>query len=50
VSKAPAKPKAKPKATATAAKPKRNVKSKKSVEEPVIAAESESELSEEEYV
>ena len=36
--------------TVTAAKPKRNVKSKKSAEEPVIAAESESELSEEEYV
>jgi hypothetical protein len=52
VSKAPAKAKANTKATATAtaAKPKRNVKSKKSVEEPVIAAESESELSEEEYV
>ena len=52
VSKAPAKAKASTKATATAtaAKPKRNVKSKKSVEEPVIAAESESELSEEEYV
>ena len=52
VSKAPAKAKTNTKATATAtaAKPKRNVKSKKSVEEPVIAAESESELSEEEYV
>ena len=50
VSKAPAKAKTNMKATATAAKPKRNVKSKKSVEEPVIAAESESELSEEEYV
>ena len=50
VSKAPAKAKANTKATATVAKPKRNVKSKKSVEEPVIAAESESELSEEEYV
>lgn len=45
-----AKAKANTKATATVAKPKRNVKSKKSVEEPVIAAESESELSEEEYV
>jgi hypothetical protein len=42
--------KAKPTVTVTAAKPKRNVKSKKSVEEPVIEAESESELSEEEYV
>ena len=52
VSKAPAKAKTNTNATATAtaAKPKRNVKSKKSVEEPVIAAESESELSEEEYV
>lgn len=52
VSKASAKAntKASTKATATAAKSKRNVKSKKSVEEPVIAAESESELSEEEYV
>jgi hypothetical protein len=40
----------KPTVTVTAAKPKRNVKSKKSSDEPVIAAESESELSEEEYV
>lgn len=44
------KAKAKPTVTVTAAKPKRNVKSKKSVDEPIIAAESESELSEEEYV
>jgi hypothetical protein len=45
-----AKAKAKATVTVTAAKPKRNVKSKKSADEPIIAAESESELSEEEYV
>jgi hypothetical protein len=49
--KSTAKPNAKPTVTAvTAAKPKRNVKTKKSVDEPIVAAESESELSEEEYV